>query len=142
MLNCFDSPGKMPRIRILLADDNVEVMNCEEEMLSPEYEIVGKISDGNAICAEVERIAPDIIVLDISLGECNGINIANQLQQQEFRGSILFLTVHEDFEFVTAAMAAGGRGYVIKSQMASDLQLAVKAVLSKRLFVSPSLRRS
>ena len=142
VLNCSDTPKEMPRTRILLADNNVQVMDCEEEILSPEYEIVGKISDGNAICAEVERIAPDIIVLDISLGDCDGIHIANQLQYQGFSGSIIFSTVYEDLGFVTAAMAAGARGYVVKSQMASDLRLAVRAILSKRLFVSPSLQQS
>jgi len=140
--NCIDNPKEVPRKRILLADDNAEVMTCEEEMLSADYEIVAKISDGNTTCAEVARLVPDIVVLDISMGECNGIDIAHQLQQQGFGGSIVFLTIHEDLEFVTAAMGAGGHGYVVKSRMSPDLQLAVKAVLSGRLFISPLLQQS
>lgn len=135
----LDSSTNPPRIRILFADDNLEVMNCEEEMLSPDYDIVGKISDGNSICAEVERLSPDLVVLDISMGECSGIDVARKLQQRGYNGSVVFLTVHEDLEFVSAAMGAGARGYVVKSRMSLDLQAAVKAVSAKRFFISPCL---
>ncbi len=136
------SQKDLPRPRILLADDNEEVMHCGEEMLSPDYEIVGKVSDGNSICAEAQRLEPDIVVLDISMGECNGIKVARQLKQQGYRGSIVFLTIHEDPEFVTAAMATGGCAYVVKSRMSQDLVLAIKAAVSKGTFVSPPLRLS
>jgi DNA-binding NarL/FixJ family response regulator len=132
-----ENRGKeVPYARILLADDNTEILEHVNDMLRADYEIIAKVADGNLVCAEVESSRPDLIVLDISMGECSGIKIARQLQEQGYTGEIVFLTVHEDPEFVRAAIGAGGRGYVIKSRMNADLGLAIEAALSKQVFVS------
>lgn len=127
----------MSNVRILVADDNAEILDHVMAMLDSDYDVIGKIDNGNKLCAEVKRLNPDIIVLDISFGELSGIAIAGQLQEQGFAGEIIFLTVHEDPDFVNAAIGAGGRGYVIKSRMNMDLQLAVRAVLAHQVFISP-----
>jgi DNA-binding NarL/FixJ family response regulator len=140
-MDSSNHPGESPyRTRILVADDNEAILAHVSAALDPDYEIVGKITDGNTVCAEVARLKPDLTVLDISMGECNGIEIGRQLCEQDYAGKIIFLTVHEDLDFVTAAIGVGGRGYVIKSRMNVDLGLAVKAVLSHRIFISPPLR--
>jgi DNA-binding NarL/FixJ family response regulator len=139
-LDSAENRGKqMADARILLADDNTEILEHVSDMLRDNYEIIGKVADGNLVCAEVENARPDLIVLDISMGECSGIEIARRLQERGYAGEIVFLTVHEDPEFVSAAMGAGGRGYVIKSRMNVDLRLAVKTVLSHRVFISTFL---
>ena len=130
----------MTRARILVADDNTAIMEHVSTMLQLEYEIVGRIVEGDSVCAEVERLRPALVVLDISMGECNGIEIARQLRERGYTGEVLFLTVHEDPDFVSAAIGAGGRGYVIKSRMNVDLRSAVKTVLSHRIFVSAPLQ--
>jgi DNA-binding NarL/FixJ family response regulator len=129
-----------PNARVLLADDNPDILDHVSDILQAEYEIVGKVSDGNMVCAEVEKIRPDLVVLDISMGERSGIEIAQRLREHGYAGEIVFLTVHEDPDFVTAAMGAGGRGYVMKSRMNDDLGKAMKAVLSNRIFISACLR--
>src|SRR5579871_6029519 len=126
--------------RILVADDNTEVLNHVSDMLQADHEIIGRVSDGNLVCAEVEKLRPDLIVLDISMGQSSGIEIAQRLLEQGYGGEIVFLTVHEDTDFVAAAIGAGGRGYVIKSRMNGDLGLAVRAVLSHQIFISAPLR--
>jgi DNA-binding NarL/FixJ family response regulator len=126
----------MPHVRILLADDNVEILKYTSDVLRADYEIIGRVADGNAVCSEVKELRPDLIVLDICMGECSGIEIARQLQEQGYAGEIVFLTVHEDPDFVRAAIGAGGRGYVIKSRMNVDLGLAIKAALSHQVFIS------
>ena len=139
-LNCVKNRGTtLSRVRVLLADDNPTIMDYVRGMLQADYQIVGTVADGNSVCAEVERLEPDLIVLDISMGECSGIEIARQLREHGYVGEIVFLTVHEDPDFVSAAIGAGGRGYVIKSRMNVDLGLAVKSVLSHQIFISPSL---
>ncbi len=130
----------MTRVRVLVADDNAAIMEHVSTMLQGDYEIVGRVVDGNSVCAEAGRLRPDVVVLDISMGECNGIEIARQLRERGYVGEIVFLTVHEDTDFVNAAIGAGGRGYVIKSRMNVDLRSAVKAVLSHRIFVSAPLQ--
>src|ERR1700687_1642780 len=105
-------------------------------MLPAEYELVGRVVEGNSVCDEVERLKPALVVLDISMGDCSGIEIARHLREQGYAGEIVFLTVHEDPDFVSAAIGAGGRGYVTKSRMSLDLKPALKAALLHRVFVS------
>jgi DNA-binding NarL/FixJ family response regulator len=128
--------NQLSRARILMADDNTAIMDYVSEMLEADYEIIGKIADGNCVCTEVEKLRPDLIVLDISMGDRSGIEIAQRLREQGYAGEIIFLTVHEDPDFVSAAIGAGGRCYVIKSRMNVDLGLAVKAALSHQIFIS------
>ena len=70
------------------------------------------------------------------MGDHSGIEIARRLREQGYAGEVIFLTVHEDPDFVTAAIGAGARGYVTKSHMNGDLKRAIKAVLSHQVFVS------
>jgi DNA-binding NarL/FixJ family response regulator len=122
--------------RILIADDNLEILNHVSSMLAPEHAVVGKVSDGNLVCDNVATCRPDLVVLDISMGDHSGIEIARRLREQGYAGEVIFLTVHEDPDFVTAAFGAGARGYVTKSNMNGDLRRAIKAVLSHRIFIS------
>jgi DNA-binding NarL/FixJ family response regulator len=80
-----------------------------------------------------------VVILDISMGEESGIDIARQLRDSGCSAKVIFLTVHEDTDYVNAAMGAGGSAYVVKSRLSLDLFSAVNAVLSNKLFVSPNL---
>lgn len=111
-----------------------------EILLDADYEVVGVVSDGTCVLAEVEQSQPDIVVLDISMGDINGLELARALQEKSFPGKIIFLTVHEDQELLSAAIAAGGYAYVVKSRLDLDLLPALQTVLCGQLFVSASLR--
>jgi DNA-binding NarL/FixJ family response regulator len=103
------------------------------------YKVVGAISDGRVVVSEYLRLRPDIIILDISMGDRSGIDIAHELRDSGCRAKVIFLTVHEDADYVNAGMGAGGSAYVVKSRLGQDLLSAIKAVLSNKLFVSPTL---
>ena len=133
--------GRSSQPRILLADDNTGILDHVTAMLRADYDIVGQVADGDSVCSTVENLQPDLIVLDVSMGTRSGIEICRQLREQGYTGEIVFLTVHEDPDFVSAALGAGGRGYVIKSRMGVDLLAAVEAVLSNHIFVSPPLQQ-
>lgn len=124
------------KARILLADDNPEVHIEVAEILEPEYEIVASLLNGRAVLDNWSRLKPDVIVLDISMGEPNGIDVALELRESGCEAKIVFLTIHSDQDFVDAAMGAGGSGYVIKSRLRCDLVEALSAVLAEREFVS------
>jgi DNA-binding NarL/FixJ family response regulator len=126
---------------ILLSDDNSGVLDHVRKMLEREkcYKVVGAISDGRVVVTEYFRLRPDVIILDISMGELNGIDIARELRDSGCRAKIIFLTVHEDYDYVNAGMGAGGSAYVVKSRLSQDLLSAINAVLSNKLFVSPNL---
>ena len=88
---------------------------------------------------EAAKLAPDVIVLDISMPKLNGIEAARQLKATGSRAKIVFLTVHEDMDYVRGALAAGAHGYVVKPRLASDLLPALREVLASGWFVSPTL---
>jgi two-component system NarL family response regulator len=125
---------------ILLADDNPEVLSLVAEILESDYHIVASVLNGRSVLENWSRLTPDVIVLDISMGEPNGIDVAVALRDSGCEAKIVFLTIHSDHDFVQTAMEVGGSGYVVKSQLRSDLAEALTAVLSEKRFVSPCLR--
>lgn len=131
----------MHRTTILLSDDNPAILDHVGKMLEKEksYQVVGAISDGSVVVREYIRLRPDVIILDISMGDVSGIDIAKDLRDSGCRAKIIFLTVHEDSDYVSAGMGAGGSAYVVKSRLSQDLSPAIAAVLSNKLFVSPNL---
>jgi len=131
--------GFMNRPCILLADDNSSILQLARRLLNTEFTVVSSLSDGRTVLSEVQNLHPDIIVLDISMGEPNGIEVARSLRESGCSAKILFLTVHQSLDYVQAALAAGACAYVIKSRMNSDLVPAVRAACSGRLFVSQPL---
>jgi DNA-binding NarL/FixJ family response regulator len=97
------------------------------------------LKNGAAVLRDWPRLRPDVIVLDISMGEPSGIEAARRPRDSGCNSKIVFLTVHEDRDFVEASIGAGGSAYVVKSRLSTDLISAIKAALSDKLFVSPSL---
>jgi DNA-binding NarL/FixJ family response regulator len=124
------------RARILIADDNSAVLKQVGKVLRRDYEVVAALQDGSSVLRESTRYRPDVIILDISMGDPSGIDVARKLRDKGCSSKIIFLTVHEDADYVNAAMGAGGSGYVVKSRMNAELVHAVKAVLAGKLFVS------
>ncbi|HXZ79073.1 MAG TPA: response regulator transcription factor [Terriglobales bacterium] len=129
----------MPKVSVLLADNNSAVLDRVAKLLRADYNVVGAVKDGAAVLAESLRLNPDIIVLDISMGELSGIDVARRLRDSGCNSKIIFLTVHEDADFVNAAMGVGAAAYVVKSRLSLDLITAIHAVLTNKLFVSPNL---
>ena len=129
----------MARARILLADDHKAMRERVVHLLEDEFEILDVFEDGLAIVEAAQRLKPDLCLLDISMPTLNGIEVANELKQDGSTTKIIFLTIHEDPDFVQAAMNTGASGYVVKSRIASDLLTAMRDVLAGRTFISPPL---
>src|SRR3954451_3500394 len=111
--------------RVLLVDDNDAILDHAAAVLSQTCVIVGAVKDGRAAIEAVGSLQPDIVVMDISMPGLNGLEVARQLRAGGSPAAIVFLTVHDDPEFVRAAKAAGGVGYVVKPRLAIDLTTAV-----------------
>jgi len=125
--------------RILLADDQEEMLQTLVEMLEGEFQIVGTAENGMRVLELTPRLAPDIVVLDISMPVLNGLEAALRLKEQCLAARVVFLTAHEDTDLVEAGMSAGALGYVVKSCLATDLVPALWQALAGKTFVSPSL---
>ncbi len=127
------------RVRVLVADDHTAVLKRVVDLLSPHYEIVGTVRDGRALLEAAAATEPDVLVLDISMPVVTGIEAAGILRKSGSKSKIVFLTIHEDADFVRAAREAGALGYVIKQRMTSDLIEAVRLALEGKCFTSPSV---
>ena len=130
--------GQKKNIRVVAADDNTQVRNKVVQLLQPEFEVVGTAADGKAALEIIRLLKPEIVVLDISMPIMTGIEVAAEMKKTRSKTRIVFLTVHEDPDFVKAAMKAGGSAYVVKSQMATDLISAMQAASDGNKFISPN----
>jgi len=124
--------------RVFLADDHQSMLQRTSAVLR-EFDIVGTARNGRDAIAEVLRLDPDVLVIDISMPILDGLQTASQLQSEHHRTKVIFLTVHEDKDFVAAAFSVGASGFVAKSRMSSDLVPAIREVLQGHTYVSPSI---
>jgi len=126
----------LQRIRIVLADDNPAILEAVRKILRKDFIVAAVLPDGESVLREASNLNPDLIVIDISMGELSGIEVAQRLSERGCPAKIVFLTVHEAPEFVKAAFEAGAAAYVFKIRLATDLILAIHAVCEGRSFVS------
>jgi DNA-binding NarL/FixJ family response regulator len=124
---------------LLLADDHLPVLDHLNHMLSDEFEILGAFGDGQAAFEAASVLKPDVVVFDISMPVLSGLAAAARLAESVKPPRVIFLTVHEDQDFVDAAFNAGALGYVLKRRMGTDLIPAIRSALAGRSFVSPAL---
>jgi DNA-binding NarL/FixJ family response regulator len=128
------------RPRVLLADDHRAILDYLCELLAADFDVVGMVGDGQSVLTATAELEPEVVVLDISMPVLSGLEAAVHLAGVPRPPRVVFLTVHEDAEFLEAAMSAGALGYVVKRRMGSDIAAAIRDALAGRMFVSPSLR--
>jgi DNA-binding NarL/FixJ family response regulator len=126
-------------IRLVLADDNPEVLETLLEVLQPQYDVAGALSDGTSLLEQVAALQPDIILLDISLPDMTGFDVLRRLKKDHNSVKIIFLTVHENVDFVRAAFDLDAVGYVFKSRISSDLIEAIETATNGGRFSSAEL---
>jgi DNA-binding NarL/FixJ family response regulator len=131
----------MMKPRILLADDHTLFAEALQKVLEPELELVGSVGDGRALLDAAPRLAPDVILLDLSMPLLNGIDAARQLHRLVPDTKIVFLSMHGDPTYVTEAFRAGASGYVLKRASATELIQAIRAALRGQMYVSPLLAK-
>jgi DNA-binding NarL/FixJ family response regulator len=127
----------MTRARVLAADDHTLLVDGIRLMLEPEFELVGSVEDGHTLLIEAARLAPDVVLLDISMPNLNGLDAARRLKKFLPACKIIFVTMHGEADFVTAAFKAGAAGYVLKRAAAAELLTAIREVLQGRHYVTP-----
>lgn len=129
----------MENQRILLADDQQEMIEAVTGLLQGTFRIVAAVEDGEQLIRADARYHPDVIVVDISMPVLNGIEAALRLKESGSKAKVIFLTIHDDRDFVEAAFSAGALGYVLKQRLAIDLVPAINEILRNHVFVSPTL---
>jgi two-component system, NarL family, response regulator NreC len=127
--------------RVLLADDHELVLGAFEKMLSGECEIVGRVSDGRALLGAAEKLRPDVIVLDIGMPLLNGIDATAQIVRRVPEVKVLILSMHSQEQYVSRALQAGAKGYLLKDSAGTDLIKAIATIASGKTFFSPAVAK-
>jgi DNA-binding NarL/FixJ family response regulator len=128
-------------LRILVADDHDMVRRGIRDIIEnhPGWMICAEASDGHQVLELAQRESPDIAIVDVSLPFLNGVAVARLLQKECPKIHVLLFTMHDDDETVGNALAAGIRGYVLKSDTGASLEAAISALQGNRLYFSSSI---
>ena len=131
----------MKRIRILLADDHAVVRQGFKMILDAQadMEIVGEAANGRQAVDLAEQLRPDVVVMDVSMPELNGIEATRRLASSLPRARVVALSMHKDSVYVREILRAGARGYLLKDSGAADLVAAIRAVASGESYLSPAV---
>ena len=128
------------KIRILLADDHTILRAGLKMMLNaqPDMEVVGEAPDGRQAIQEVQRLLPDIVLMDITMPDLSGIEATRQIKKALPDVKVLVLTMHENDEYVFQALRAGASGYMLKEAADTELISALHVVQSGQFYLSPT----
>jgi DNA-binding NarL/FixJ family response regulator len=114
---------------VLLADDHAGNAALLRDLLEAAYDVVGEVADGSKLLAEVERLAPDVVVTDISMPGLDGIEASRRILARNPATRVVLVTVHTDPALVERGLAAGALGYVVKRVAGDELVPAIQAAL-------------
>ena len=134
----------MTAIRILVVDDHAILREGVRALLAAhaDFEVVGEASDGLQAIAEVERLDPDVVLMDIAMPGLGGIEATIELKKLGRRAKVLILSQYEDREYVRRLLKAGVSGYVLKKSAGSELANAIRAVHRGGLVLDPEVARA
>ncbi len=131
----------MSKPRVLLADDHTLILEGFKKLLEKHCDVVGFVEDGRALLNAAKSLRPDIVVMDISMPQLNGIDAARHLRKMLPKARLIFVTVHSDLDYVNQAFKAGASAYLLKRSAGSELSLAIEAVKEGNYYVTPQITK-
>ncbi|HKG15939.1 MAG TPA: response regulator transcription factor [Pyrinomonadaceae bacterium] len=131
----------MNTLRIVLADDHVMLRDGLKSLVNaqPDMEVVGEADDGRAAVDRAQELRPDVVVMDISMPQLNGIQATEQLKGRSRGTKVLVLTAYDEVGYLRQLLEAGASGYVLKKAAAEDLVKAIRVVASGGVYLDPTL---
>jgi two-component system, NarL family, response regulator NreC len=129
------------KIRVLLADDHAILRKGVRMLINsqPDLEVVGEARTGREAIEEARKLKPDVVIMDISMPELNGIEGTRQICDELDRTRVIGLSMHKDAVYVREILRAGARGYLLKDSDDDDLLRAIRAVSRGEAFLSPAI---
>ena len=131
----------MSKVRVLLADDHAVVREGLKALINvhPDMEVVGEAANGKAACDKTRELRPDVVVMDVSMPEVNGVEATREVRRKWPDVRVLALTVHEERSYLRDLIEAGASGYVLKRSAAEDLVHALRVVARGDMYLDPSV---
>jgi len=129
-------------IRVVLADDHDMLRQGLRMLLQSEIEVVGEARTGREAIAQTLEHRPQVVVLDITMPDLDGLQACHQIRAQVPDANVLILTMHESEEYFFQALRAGAAGYLVKKAAPSDLHGAIRAVAQGGAFLYPGLAKA
>jgi DNA-binding NarL/FixJ family response regulator len=131
------------QIRVILADDHAVVRAGLKAVLGTarDIEVVGEAKDGREAIALVERLTPDVVVMDLTMGAADGASATREIVDRELPTRVLILTMHAEEDYLVPLLQAGAAGYLVKSVADRELVDAVRTVARGELYVRPAAAR-
>jgi DNA-binding NarL/FixJ family response regulator len=132
----------MARVKILLADDHTLFCNLLRDLLEPEYEVVGTVSDGHELLNAAERLRPDVVLIDIGMPSLNGLDAGRRLKKTNPKLKLIYVTMNNNVEYAREALQAGASAFVLKNSQTSHLLQAIRDSLRGVSYVAPEIRQA
>jgi DNA-binding NarL/FixJ family response regulator len=131
----------MRKLRVFLADDHVVVREGFKKLIDaePDMVVVGEAGNGRQTIERLPAVHPDVAVIDVSMPEVDGVQVAHQLKEGSPGTKVLALTVHEDRSYLRELLETGARGYVLKRAAAEELIRAIRSVADGDVYVDPRM---
>ena len=131
----------MPKLRVFLADDHAVVREGLKALVNAQagMEVSGEAGDGRTACQQVQKLQPDVVVMDVSMPEMSGAQATEELKRTCPHVKVLALTVHEDKGYLRQLLEAGASGYVLKRAAAEELIHAIRTVAAGGVYLDPAL---
>ena len=130
----------LTEVRILIVDDNAAWRRfLVEELQRQSIQVVGTAEDGLFAIEQTRVLKPSVILMDVWMPRLNGLEATRAIGKSAPAAQVLILTNNDDAEVVQAALAAGARGYLLKSQVATELTAAIAAIVNGSVFIGSGL---
>ena len=130
-------------IRVILADDHVLVRAGMSALINKieGVEVIAEASDGREVLQLVEKLKPDLVLMDIAMPGMSGLEALNRLVKSAPDVRIIILSMHTNEEYIMQALRIGAGGYLLKDSATSELELAIKAVKKQNTYLSPAVSK-
>jgi DNA-binding NarL/FixJ family response regulator len=140
-VNFFKGPVMKKNFRIVIAEDHTILREGLRALLSSEtrFEVVGEAEDGRMAIQVVEKLQPDLVLMDLSMPRMNGLEAIREIKKRSPEAKIIALTVHKTEEYILTTLQAGADGYVLKDATHSELVMAIEHVLIGKRYLSPGI---
>jgi DNA-binding NarL/FixJ family response regulator len=128
-------------VRIVIADDHKLMREGLSSLLNqqPDIQVVGQATNGREAVQLTERETPDVVVMDVSMPDLNGIDATRQIISRLPRTKVIALSMHSDRQFVAEMFRVGARGYLLKDSAFEDLTRAISKVMDDEIYIAPGI---